>query len=615
MALGLVVIVLTAACGGGTNHTAAAKSGLASVKVAAANPAAAEDAQTDAILDAMGLRHQLGARADAVYAALRSARRAAFAKVAAPTLSLPKQTSAQQDVPVPAQLTAESGALTFGLQFSSTYADWLDPATQASASGESGSQDFHVPPAPPASTDNGSQTVTTTTEMDFTPGVFGSVVTLRLTGTVKQTVTDDATHAVLAQLSDARSYTGKIDVCPGSGGEVPASLTVDIRITGATTTATDHGDGTLLGHVDDSAALTGVEDSFEHTTNWTSGQGKGSVDVKLSNESIPGDATNGINMTSVDISQVQGSVTLTGNATDADARRAAASESDNTLLMQPVIAAAQDLWRHGRCVVVAVPDYQAETPIRVVDQGSVQHTEDVDKSSETTFGVALKHRFGPPPTAPVDAALSGDKSIDPDQVPAAPASFKYTAGDQDDAKAQVTLVSTSRRGIGKLLLDFAVKPRKLALAMNGTISFGQGGVTLSGSVHGSTATFTAVGDGTYRASLPATASYSLTFPGENCSSANGNEGRGSLVFNATPAEGPDNKPVWHVTLDGTRSQVHTNETACGISFSDLPLSGAGAGLAGVVASAAGLMTFPADGGTIHVHKNFVDATFVATVPK
>jgi len=27
------------------------------------------------------------------------------------------------------------------------------------------------------------------------------------------------------------------------------------------------------------------------------------------------------------------------------------------------------------------------------------------------------------------------------------------------------------------------------------------------------------------------------------------------------------------------------------------------------------MTFPADGGSPHVHRNFVDATFVATVPK
>jgi len=27
------------------------------------------------------------------------------------------------------------------------------------------------------------------------------------------------------------------------------------------------------------------------------------------------------------------------------------------------------------------------------------------------------------------------------------------------------------------------------------------------------------------------------------------------------------------------------------------------------------MTFPADGGSPHVHRKFVDATFVATVPK
>jgi hypothetical protein len=61
--------------------------------------------------------------------------------------------------------------------------------------------------------------------------------------------------------------------------------------------------------------------------------------------------------------------------------------------------------------------------------------------------------------------------------------------------------------------------------------------------------------------------------------------------------------------------VHTAETACGISFSDLPLSGAGGGLVGSMASTAGTLTFPAEGGTVHVHEAFFDGTFVATVPK
>jgi hypothetical protein len=70
-----------------------------------------------------------------------------------------------------------------------------------------------------------------------------------------------------------------------------------------------------------------------------------------------------------------------------------------------------------------------------------------------------------------------------------------------------------------------------------------------------------------------------------------------------------------VTLDGNRSQVHTSETACGLSFADLPLSGAGGGLVGAVATVAGVITIPADGGTVHVHNGGFDATFVATVPK
>jgi hypothetical protein len=581
----------------------------------AADPTAAADAQTDALLDAIGLRTQLGARADAAYALLRKARHSAIQSVEAPTFPAPPQATTSAVGPAPARLLAASGATSFGLEFSTIYATILDQVTTWSAEGQPGSETVHGTPSPPVADDDGTQTVSTTVQVDYMPNWAGSVVTLNLTGTVTQTLTDDTTHSVVATLTDARSFTGRIDVCPSAAGDVPASLTVDIKIRALSSTGSDHTEETLTGHVDDAASLANVDETYHDASAWTTNGQAAGVDLDANGISYPGDANNGITVGAADMTHLQAPYTLTGAATAASATQAMGNEAFNTYLMQPVIAAAQRLWRNGRCVVVTVPGYTAETPIAIAEQGKSQHTEEVDKGSETDFGVALKHRFGPTPVAPVDATLSGDKSVDPDHAPAAPTSLKYTAGDQDGAKADVTLVSKSKRGIGQLVIEFAVQPKKLALAMDGTINTSLGGVVFTAHVHASTAPFVPVGDGTYRASLPATSSYTITFPGQNCGSANGNEGSGSLVFNATLTEGPDNKPIWNVALDPNRSTVHTVENACGFSFSDLPLSGTAGGLVGAIAGVAGPLTFPATGGTVHVHKAFFDATFVATVPK
>jgi hypothetical protein len=612
LAVGAVAVVLAAGCGG-SGGGGVAEPTRAAASAATQNPAGAADAQTDALLDAVGLRRALGARADAVYALLSRARAVAIGSIVAPTFTPPPRATTQRSGPPAAELLGFE-VTTLPQLFAYMFAGFLDQATTWSAEGLSFSQTVPGTPTQPRTIDDGAQTVTTSTNMDYTPGVAGSVVTLSLTNTITQTVTDDKTHAVLATVSDVRTYAGKIDVCPGTAGDVPMSITIDIGIQSSDKTIKDHQDDSLAGRVDDSAALATVEQTSHDTSRWTSQIGTGSVDVSTTGLSYPGDATNGMSVSGMDTSHMSQPFRVTGDATTADAQRTADGEETNSWLIgPPVITAAQKLWRNGRCVVVTAPDYKAETPLKITEQANVQHTEDVDKSSETDFGVALKHRFASVPAAPVDAALSGDKSIDPAHAPAAPTTVKYIAGDQDDAKADVTLTSTSKRGIGKLVLEFAVKPKKLALSMDGALNFSFGPISLTAHVHAATATFAPVGDGTYRASLPATTSYTVT--GAGCGSANGTEANGSLVFNATLVEGPDKKPLWNVTLDPNRSQVHTFETACGIPFADLPLSGAGGGLVGAMASTAGPLTLPSDGGTVHVHNSIIDMTFVATVPK
>src|SRR6185295_10165391 len=98
----------------------------------------------------------------------------------------------------------------------------------------------------------------------------------------------------------------------------------------------------------------------------------------------------------------------TGSASAADAARGAAWDiALSGYALSPAYKAAQDLWRHGRCVMVTASDYGAETPINTLAQERSQHDEAVDQSSETKFSISLKHRFGGgAPSAPTNASLT-----------------------------------------------------------------------------------------------------------------------------------------------------------------------------------------------------------------
>lgn len=612
----LAVGVLASCSSGGSKNSGKVSSEVPAPLAAAlasvapvADVTVTSDHQADVLLDQAGLRAKLGANADAIYALLDKARDKASG--AEPNTDLTKVARTRAAVTgrrSDARLLAATGSLSTILEFSDRFAEMLDPLT--STPGTGGSLTYEWPPSPPAVEDDGTRTVSDTLEQSIGFDVSGSIVTAIFSGTHKQTVTDDKTHAVLAQATDTRTYHGEINICPDAGGLVPMTINAKIRVNTSAHTSTADSTLDIKGHTNDQAGLGSVEASYRNTSAWDGG----SVDVDLTGMSLKPNGNHAFDPASLDLGQATGKIDTSGDA-KAGIGWAMTDLVLNANTAEPALTQAQNLWRHGRCVVVAVPDYSAQTPIKTTEQDSVQHTEDVDTKSETKFGVTLKHRFGSPPAAPVDAALSGPDKIEPDHFDAAPGSMTYTAPGEEDKTATLTLTSTSKRGIGKLVLKFATKPKKLELTMNGTVTFGSSIVTLVAHVHAAKARFQPIGDGKYRASLPVTTSYSLAIAAPNCSSGSGSENGGSLVFNATTSEGPDKKPVWKVILDAQRSKVHTLETVCGISFSDVQLSGAGGGLAGVIGSSAGIMSFPADGGTVHVHKTFVDATFVATVPK
>ena len=611
---------------------------MTKVDGAAADLADADDANTEAMYDEMGLRAKLGPRADAVYAALRAARRATFAKVAVPTIELPGSPATTSDssppatdertpattspgtVPAPqttsrlmlGQLArpARSGgieaqflAATLGLQFSEMFANLLDKMT--SAPGNSGTVESSLGDGHPTPVDDGTQTTTTSFHENLAVGAYGSVVTLRLTSEVDQTVTDDKSQAVITQVVEARSYSGKIDVCPSVAGVVPASLTSTVSIHGTTESLTDVQDLTFSGSVNDGASLTGVHVDSEDSTKWKSAGRQGTLDVKFGNLNV-----SGANLSTMDTSAATLSGDFTGDGGTSDTLRSAGNAGINIVLMDPSFLAAQKLWQNGRCVVVTAPDYSAETPLKIADQGNVQHTEGVEKSSDNTFNVVLRHRFGPTPIGPIDATLDGDDKIQPDHADAAPTSITYTAGDKDDAKATITLVSTSKRGRAKLLLEFQVKPKKLALQVDATVAINQGPLIFNATLHGDPTAFAAVGDGTFHASIPVTTTGSATVP--NCAKISDAEVGGALVFDAKIVPGPDKKPVWQVKIDPGASSVQLNLSGCGGVLDAIVGNG---GLAGAIAETVPEANFPIDGGTDHVNGVVLDVTLTATVPK
>lgn len=610
LALTVTVSLLASCSGGGGGGGKSAVPASLRDALAATKPVtdvtATSDAQTHVLLDEVGLRAQLGANADAVYALLDRARHKVVASEPPLDLGLFARTKAFEVGPSEPRLLTSDTSFTTILEFTEFFAASLDGLTSGK---DQGTLTHDFPTSPPATSDDGTRTVTDTLSQSIGLDVAGSRITAVLHGTLVQKVVDDKTHALVAQATESRTYRGEINICPDAGGLVPLTISGQVRINTPSKTTTSDSKLDIKGHVDDQGALGSVDASYQNNSKWDAG----SVDVDMGNISL-GVGSGAYNTSSFGVGNATGTINTTGDA-KAGIGWAMTDLALSASTAQPALKEAQRLWQHGRCVVVAVPDYGAETPLRIVDQDGVQHTEDVDTSSETKFAVTLKHRFGAPPAAPVDIALSGEDKIEPDHLDAAPGSITYTAPGEEDKTATLTLTSTSKRGIAKLLIRFATKPKKLALSMNGTVSFNGGIVTLNARISASQATFKPVGDGTYRATLPATTSYSLAISAPNCSSGSGSEGRGSLVFDATLAEGPDKQPIWKVTLDSKRSSVHTSETVCGITFTDAELSGAGGGLAGTVASAAGTMTFPADGGTVHASRNGVDATFVATVPK
>jgi hypothetical protein len=123
--------------------------------------------------------------------------------------------------------------------------------------------------------------------------------------------------------------------------------------------------------------------------------------------------------------------------------------------------AAEKFWRSGDCIEVK-PDQ---------DSGQVTPGQQVD------ITVSGQQKFDKQPVpAPIKAVLTGVQEVSPADTPVpAPAKFTFTAGSNADDKGSIEFTQTGKRGIGKATVQFIVGGQ----SYEGDF----GGVRLAGSLH------------------------------------------------------------------------------------------------------------------------------------
>jgi hypothetical protein len=158
-----------------------------------------------------------------------------------------------------------------------------------------------------------------------------------------------------------------------------------------------------------------------------------------------------------DFAAVEFAVDMSGDATQETINEAGVEAAYDFSTMAPAFVAAETLWRNSRCVFVAIPEWEAMSPLEVRSQGSIDHSENVEPDSETPFVVDVQHRFGQSVVTPrLEAKLGGDESLEPETIEKPPGRLTYTAPSDEGGKGTVRMTSTSRQGIGILAVDFEV---------------------------------------------------------------------------------------------------------------------------------------------------------------
>lgn len=552
-----------------------------------ATNATIDDRPLEDLVAKLDLAKTYGPRATDIIAGLRKTR-AAVEKSAS---------SAVTGGPRLASVTPVVGTFSFA-QFAFNFGFVQEERTRKGGS-------ISIPANPYSSSETVGETFTTTT-LKVTETFTGdkSVVTATVRWSYSTITIDTSASgrgATLFHLTDDRDFEGKINVCPDATGGVPTTLKVWSNIVseagGVTTKEASRGNSEFLGSVNDQATLTSVTQKSDTDTSSTSAAGTGGHASKISatwTASSSGEILSGLQTGSI-----KAEIAATGIAKASEAVKAAGwNTALGAFAVQPAYAAAQELWKRGRCVVVAVPEYKAETPIETNEQQKVQRDEEVDPSSDTKFTVNLRHRFeGGTLNKPTTAELtSGKEKISPNKLDGGNGQLTYKADDEDDKEATAQLKSTSNRGIGTLVLKFHTSGKSLTLSVQGVQELGPTGATLRSNISIGPAKFQKKDDRTWEATAPFSATSVLVPPDEDCPDLKITQS-GTLVFSATIETRGDDR-FWVVRYGAGGSSKATG-SGCDEDVTQSFAVGGGFG-AGLFLGNVGDIVIPIDGGTVRL---------------
>jgi hypothetical protein len=200
---------------------------------------------------------------------------------------------------------------------------------------------------------------------------------------------------------------------------------------------------------------------------------------------------------------------------------------------------AEQTWQSGGCTKIEAPSPGA-----------------VEPSSTTSIPVTVRHKFdGSEVPSKLDAALTGEASVDPTSLAKTRGTLTYTAPGETGKSATITLTATSRRG--KATLDLTASTGGGSYRIVGGLDDWQtntvvcdimkpfeltgGGFTMqvSGGLSGTynyTGPFNAHGTGTYTISLPDGIGKPGTMTGGGAGSAGGYTNTGTEKYTLTPVE-------------------------------------------------------------------------------
>lgn len=335
----------------------------------------------------------------------------------------------------------------------------LDPATETSIDEEQTNTEDSK-----STTPGTGATATSTVTQTVTASVISSRVQLEV-HRVENVVVTDASGVVSFESTDDRTVTGAIEVCPNTLGVSNAKMRTTVSIDATThpgaagrvgVHVVGHAETTsdFTGNVDDSAALRNVTQTFHKSSDWKRSaaadggpvrEQSGTLDVAFDGLPTTANAAGEVGVAGMSAAGMTGTAGVTGTGTQKMINNSVGDPAIDVVSISPSYREAQRLWRNGRCVVVAIPGYNAETSIHTEAQETSQHTENVDQGSSTEFTASEHHRFESTPlTTEINAQLTaGDKTLDPDSLPHGTGALTYVAPDENGKDATVELVSMS----------------------------------------------------------------------------------------------------------------------------------------------------------------------------